>query len=184
MLRFGIFDGNYCVGAATIGTDQIMGGSISIPTSSIDEGSSGIVNGFTTGHPVTLQLYRTGQTYPLVPTKVGGTESFEKNGSIFVTVTASGLPSALITRGPDQLKCFPNPFSDQLTVEIRIQDPKELEVSVYDLNGKLIRILYKGQAVKLQSMVWDGRSGSGAKVVPGTYLLKANWRIEKIVLRK
>ena len=80
----------------------------------------------------------TGKTYPLVPTKVGGTESFEKNGSIFVTVTASGLPSAQINQGSDHLKCFPNPFSDELTIEIRFQDPKELEVSVYDLNGKLI----------------------------------------------
>ena len=47
-----------------------------------------------------------------------------------------------------------------------------------------MRNLYKGKAEKWEKLVWDGKNGNGAKVVPGTYVLKANEQIEKIILRK
>jgi len=181
--QIGIFDGKYCVGAATIGMDQLISGNISIPASFNDE-VSGKVNGFTVGHPVTLQLYRENQTYPLTPSKVGGSESFEKNGSLFLKVTASDLPAAKISTGADQVKCYPNPFADQLTIEIRLTEPKKLEVSIYDLNGKLVRSLFNGEAGTSETMVWDGTNGNGAKMGSGTYLLKANGMIEKVALKK
>jgi hypothetical protein len=181
--QIGIFDGKYCVGAATIGTDQLSAGCISIPASCNDEAPDK-VNGFTEGHPVTLQLYRENQTYLLNQTKLGGTESFEKNGSLFVKVTASDLPTNQINAAYDQLRCYPNPFADQMTIEIRLTEPKNLEVNIYNLSGKLIRNLYKGQAGRSESLIWDGNNGNGAKVISGTYLLKANGMTEKIVFKK
>jgi uncharacterized protein (TIGR02145 family) len=181
--QIGIFDGNYCVGSATIGQDQLLTGSISIPASFNDE-VTGKVNGFTVGHPVTLQLYRENQTYPLTPAKVGGSDAFEKNGSLFLRVTASDLPAAKISVGADQVKCYPNPFADQLTIEIRLTEPKKLEVSIYDLNGKLVRSLFKGDAGTSETLIWDGTNGNGAKMGSGTYILKANGMIEKVALKK
>jgi len=180
--QIGIFDGTYCVGSATIGADQLLSGNISIPASCNEEQAS-LVNGFTVGHPVTLQLFRENQTYPLSPAKVGGSEAFEKNGSLFLKVTANDLPAAKINAASDQIKCYPNPFSDWITIEIRLAEPKKLDVSIYDLSGKLIRNLYKGQAGTSEHMFWDGKSGTGTKVISGTYLLKANGMIEKIVLK-
>jgi hypothetical protein len=181
--QIGIFDDNYCVGSATIGQDQLMNGSISIPASFNDE-VTGKVNGFTVGHPVTLQLYRENQTYPLTPARVGGSEAFEKNGSLFLRVTASDLPAAKISVGADQMKCYPNPFVDQLTIEIRLTEPKKLEVSIYDLNGKLVRSLFKGEAGTSETLIWDGTNGNGAKMGSGTYILKANGMIEKVAVKK
>jgi hypothetical protein len=181
--QIGIFDGKNCVGAATIGLDQLFSGSISI-AASFNDGLSGYLNGFTEGHPVTLQLYRYNQTYSLNPAKVSGTEAFEKNGSLFVKISASDFSTKPIEDGSDQVKCYPNPFSDQLTIEIRLAEPKELEVAIYDLAGKLIRSLFNGNAGTSETLVWDGTNGNGVKLGSGTYILKANEMIEKIALKK
>ncbi len=161
----------------------MIGGSISIPASSND-GISKAVNGFADGHAIDIQLYRNSQTYKLNKVVVGGTDLFEKNGSLFAKVSVIGLPEIQIVVEKDQLKCYPNPFNDQLNIEIKIFDPKNLEVSIYDLSGKFIRNLYNGKAAKVQQFVWDGTNGNGAKVVSGTYILKANEMIEKIVLKE
>jgi len=181
--QIGIFDGKYCVGAATIGLDQLMTDNISIPASSNEE-QAGLVNGFTVGHPVTLQLYRENHTYPLTPVKVSGSEAFEKNGSLFLKVTASDLPAAKINVWSDQMSCYPNPFSDQLTIVIRLTEPKNLEVKIYDLSGKLVRSLFNGDAGTSETVVWDGTNGNGAKMGSGTYILKANEMVEKVALKK
>ena len=181
--QIGIFDGKYCVGAATIGSDQILTGNISIPASSNEE-QAGMVNGFTAGHPVTLQLFRENLVYPLAPAKVGGTEAFEKNGSLFLKVTASDLPAAKINVGSDQMKYYPNPFVDQLIIQIRLTEPKHLEVKVYDLSGKLVRRLFNGEAGTSETLEWDGTNGNGAKMGSGTYILKANEMVEKVALKK
>jgi len=180
--QIGIFDGKYCVGAATIGIDQLISGNISIPASYNDEPIDK-VNGFTVGHPVILQLYRANQVYPLSPAKVNGSEVFEKNGSLFQKVTASDLPAAKITAGADQIRCYPNPFVDQLTIEIRLAEPKKLEVSIYDLSGKLVRSLFNGNTGTFETLIWDGTNGNGAKMASGTYILKANEMIEKIAVK-
>jgi len=181
--QIGIFDGKACVGAAAIGQAQLLSGNISIPASCNEE-QTGVVNGFTVGHPVTLQLYRENQTYPLTPAKVSGSDAFEKNGSFFLKVTASDLPAAKINAATDQVKCYPNPFSDQLTIVIRLTEPKNLEVKIYDLSGKLLRSLFKGEAATSETLIWDGTNGNGVKMISGTYILKANEMIEKIVLKK
>ena len=181
--EIGIYDGRLCVGSATIGAEQLISGNISIPASANDELNE-TVNGFISSHPVELQLYRGNHAFKLNLAKLSGNELFEKNGSFFVKVTASDLPAIQIENGADQIKCFPNPFSDQLTIEIRLTEPKNLEVKVYDLSGKLVRNLFNGDAGTSELMVWDGTNGNGAKMGSGTYILKANEMVEKVVLKK
>ena len=182
--QIGIFDGNFCVGAATIGTDQLLSGSISIPSSSNDEVVTGKFNGFTAGHQVTLQLYRDNKTYPLTPAVTSGNQAFEKNGALFVKVTANDLPVAKINVGADQVKFYPNPFTDRLTIEISLTEPKNLEVNIYDLSGKLVRNLFNRTAGTSETLFWDGTNGQGTKVNSGIYLLKTNEMIGKIALKK
>jgi hypothetical protein len=181
--EIGIFDGKYCVGSATLGVDQLLAGSISIPASSLEDNAKS-VNGFTTGHTVELQVYRVKKSYKLDKVVLQGTDSFEKNGSLFVKVSAANLPTVQAASELDQLTCYPNPFSDQLTIEIQLNEPKKLEVNIYDMSGRLIRNLFKGKAGITESLVWDGRNGNGNHLFSGTYLVKANNMIEKIVLKK
>jgi hypothetical protein len=57
-------------------------------------------------------------------------------------------------------------------------------VTIYDSGGKLVRKLYKGPAEKAEKLVWNGRDGRGVRMVPGTYILKVNNWVEKLILQK
>jgi flagellar hook assembly protein FlgD len=85
--------------------------------------------------------------------------------------------------GQVSVKCYPNPFNEQITIEIQFAESQKLDVKIYDVTGKLVRNLYKGESEERKVLVWDGKNEQGTKVVPGSYLLKANEVIEKIVLK-
>ena len=181
--EIGIFDGKLCVGSATIGSEQLMDGSISIAASA-DDGLEEFLNGFVVGHRVNVKLYRDGQTYPLSLTKLDGQDVFGKNASLFAQVSMVGATGIKDFDNEISFRCYPNPFSEQVTIEIQSASSEKLEVNIYDMDGKLVRKLYKGPAGKAEKLIWDGKNGNGARVVPGTYILKANERIEKIVFRR
>ena len=180
--EIGIFDGKYCVGSATIGIEQLKSGSISIPASA-NEGSGTSVNGFSIGNEIGLQLYRGNQSYKLVGEVLAGSNSFEKNGSVFIKVSASDLPVIQIDNDSDQFRCYPNPFRDELTVEIRNTKETIIEVAVFNLLGQKIKNLYKGLNNGELLLKWTGTNDSGHKVVPGVYLVKMNGQAIKIVYK-
>jgi flagellar hook assembly protein FlgD len=101
-----------------------------------------------------------------------------------VKVTANDLPVAKINVGADQVKFYPNPFTDRLTIEISLTEPKNLEVKIYDLSGKLVRSLCNRKAGTSETLFWDGTNSQGTKVITGIYLLKTNEMIEKIAVKK
>ena len=180
--EIGVFDGKYCVGSATIGIEQLKSGSISIPTSA-NEGSGATVNGFTTGNTIGLQLYRGNQSYPLEAETLSVAKSFEKNGSVFLKVSARDLPVVQTDNGPDQFRCYPNPFKDELTVEIRNSEEAVIDVAIYNLLGQKIKNLYKGTNKGELMLKWNGTNDSGHKVSQGVYLCKMNGQAIKVVYK-
>ncbi len=49
------------------------------------------------------------------------------------------------------------------------------EVSLYDVSGRLVRTVARGQySAGYQSAIWDGQDGQGNKVASGTYFLRTN----------
>ena len=178
--QIGIFDGKYCVGSATIGIDQMMSGSISIPASSND-GISESVNGFADGHAVDIQLYRNTQTYKLNKVVVGGTDLFEKNGSLFVKVNSDLLSAVQIVNETEKFECYPNPFATEITIEIRNSTETDVTVAIYNLVGQQIKQLYKGTNKGQLILKWNGTNDSNNQVVPGVYLCKMNDETKKVV---
>jgi hypothetical protein len=180
--EIGVFDGKYCVGSATIGIEQLKSGSISIPASA-NEGSGASVNGFSTGNAIGLQLYRGNQSYPLETETLLVAKSFEKNGSVFLKVSARDLPVVQTDNGPDQFRCYPNPFKDELTVEIRNSEEAVIDVAIYNLLGQKIKNLYKGTNKGELMLKWNGTNDSGHKVSQGVYLCKMNGQAIKVVYK-
>jgi hypothetical protein len=178
--EIGIFDGKQCVGSATVGTEQLIAGTISIPASSNDEMSE-TVNGFTSGHPVELQLYRANQTYQLNSTKLGGNESFEKNGSLFVQVNTKDLTDIQITEESAQFKCYPNPFTSEITIEVQNLSQVEIAVEIYNLTGQRIKNLFKGTNSGNLVLKWNGSNDSAQQVAPGVYLCKVNGQSKQVI---
>ena len=178
--QIGIFDGKYCVGSATIGIDQMMGCSISIPASSNDRMSES-VNGFSDGHAIDIQLYRNTQTYKLNKVVVGGKDLFEKNGSLFVKVNSDILSAVQIVNETEKFECYPNPFASEITIEIRNYIETDVTVAIYNLIGQQIKQLYKGTNKGQLILKWNGTNDSNNQVVPGVYLCKMNDETKKVV---
>jgi len=77
-----------------------------------------------------------------------------------------------------KINAFPNPFREGLSVDFEINlfdAPVEAYLEVFNINGALI----SNTETKLSlsdghtsgRLTWDGRSGSGAKITPGVYLV-------------
>ena len=169
--EIGIFDGQYCVGSATVGTEDLMNGSIGIPSSGNDYLEE-TVNGFIPGHAVTLKLYRGGRTYLLNAMKVSGTDWFEKNGSLFAEVNTNDMTMVQIVDDPIQFECYPNPFSEEITIEIQNPKRTNLKVEIYNLAGQLIRNMVAEKTNNHVEIIWNATNDLGRKVPAGVYFCK------------
>ena len=105
-------------------------------------------------------LPETGDVFRLVPVRsLGPGDVFEFTGR---AVAAEGEPggTAAILVG------YPNPFSDRLTVEYRLDAPAAVTVEVFDALGRRVATLADGRAgAGLYRAVWADGSASGVFVV-------------------
>jgi hypothetical protein len=72
---------------------------------------------------------------------------------------------------------YPNPFNSSTVIWYRLPDvgyqPAEVEITVYNLLGKLVRTLVKTRQYPGEHKVlWDGRDDSGKEVASGIYFYR------------
>ena len=66
---------------------------------------------------------------------------------------------------------YPNPFNPSTTIAYEIPKKGKVEVSIYDMNGKLIKnIVNQHQPAGSHQVVWKGLNQSGQKVASGFYV--------------
>lgn len=71
------------------------------------------------------------------------------------------------------LQAYPNPFNLSTTIQYRISKPTDLNLSVYNLQGQLIKNLFVGSATSgLNKTVWDGTDDNGKYVPSGIYFYR------------
>lgn len=81
---------------------------------------------------------------------------------------------------PDRLALLsshPNPFRDATTITFTIPEDRStglpVHLAVYDARGRLVRVLVDGRRYPgTFTVVWDGRTGSGAEAASGLYLAR------------
>ena len=70
---------------------------------------------------------------------------------------------------------YPNPFNPETWIPYQLSDPAEVTVSIYALDGKLVRTLELGQVPagiyqsRSRAAYWDGRNAQGEPVASGIY---------------
>lgn len=69
---------------------------------------------------------------------------------------------------------FPNPFSKTTTIELETSQLGHLKVSIYDVQGKLVRRLLSDEVLSSHryKLYWDGRNQQGLRVEPGVYMIR------------
>ena len=80
-----------------------------------------------------------------------------------------------VTKDPAGIKVYPNPFSEQVNIEIELSEninSSQLKLEIYDLFGKLIKTFDAEQldALSKIKIEWDATNENGNRVPNGTYL--------------
>jgi len=180
-----VFDGELCVGATTLMPHHLARQAVSIAVSAAD----GLgMPGFSEGNVFTLKLWSSAQNreYVLEPEVITGTTTFLKHESTLLSLenyAVTGLEGELYT-GTTEIKCYPNPFSEEITFEINLAENTEVQVEVYNQMGQRVKILSsrKHLTAGTHRIKWDGKNSGNQKVAPGIYYVAANNNRVKIIL--
>jgi len=103
----------------------------------------------------------------------GGNEKRDGLG-LLLAVTAvddpEDIPAANFTVGAG----YPNPFNPSITVRLYIPKGSDLDLAVYDVQGRKVRSLHTGAISSgWHSMVWDGKDDTGRGQSSGMYFMRA-----------
>jgi hypothetical protein len=84
---------------------------------------------------------------------------------------------------------YPNPFNPSTAIQYDLPKTGEVEVNIFDIQGRLVRSLASiAQQAGTHTVVWDGRSNAGVGVSSGTYLCRIGFNtsviVKKLVLLK
>lgn len=72
----------------------------------------------------------------------------------------------------------PNPFNAETTIIFTLAAPAEINLSIFDLKGRLVRVLEQGSfSPATITTSWDGKDGSGSQVASGTYFVQVKTSI-------
>lgn len=88
---------------------------------------------------------------------------------------------------PMRLSAHPNPFNPQVTIRFALDRDEAVQLSVYDLAGRRLRVLSSGNlAAGSHAVSWDGHDASGRPLASGIYLLRlkaeSTTQVEKLTL--
>ena len=181
--EIGVFDGKYCVGKAIIEEKHIQDNGISIASSANDtiENSP---NGYIDGHKIILKACRNGTVYMLYFQAVNGTKDiFERWESMFALVDFSKSTGYVLHESQNEIKLYPNPFDRFIKIEINLLKKQYLKCEVLDMNGRLVKTLYKGYCEGQTHLMWDGSDNNNNKVNSGVYVLQSNFIISKMIYK-
>jgi hypothetical protein len=69
---------------------------------------------------------------------------------------------------------YPNPFNLETTVRYSLPEPQSVNLQVYDVRGRLVRVLVDDTRVEAGRhwVVWDGRDRRGQQAAPGVYFCR------------
>ena len=85
------------------------------------------------------------------------------------TDVTDGVPSRVVTLDQNA----PNPFNPATTIRYGLPRAARTSLRVYDLRGRLVRILVDGvQPAGPHAVDWDGRDDRGASVASGAYVYR------------
>jgi hypothetical protein len=67
----------------------------------------------------------------------------------------------------------PSPFADGMGIELELSEPAPVDVRVYDVNGRLLKVLVRSSFEPGRySLAWDGIDERGQQVASGVYFVK------------
>jgi endoglucanase len=85
-------------------------------------------------------------------------------------LTHSELPPERLPSTYRLSQCFPNPFNPSTTIRFSLPNGADVQLLVFDLLGRRIRMLFDGHTtVGQHAVVWNGLDDNGAQVASSVY---------------
>lgn len=93
---------------------------------------------------------------------------------LHVVTTTVGLEPAIAAVEPGLfIESYPNPFTSQTSINFSLAEPGVVNLTIYDINGKMIRDFGSHQyEAGSSTVVWNGTDSRGLKVKPGVYVCR------------
>ena len=77
---------------------------------------------------------------------------------------------------------YPNPFNPFTYIRFELSQAQQIELQIFDSNGRLLRQLLKGHLeAGLHQISWDGRNQALQAVPSGTYFYRLSNKNQQIV---
>jgi hypothetical protein len=74
-----------------------------------------------------------------------------------------------------QLRVYPNPFNPRTTIALQNVQGQNVEMAIYNVQGRKVRTLFHGEAASQEVAVdWDGCDEGGRRQASGVYLVRAH----------
>ncbi len=104
----------------------------------------------------------------------------QNGGGIDLSYPTSPVSAVATTPGRMSLDgAWPNPFNPRTTISFTLDETQPVELAVYDVSGRLVRLLDAGvRQAGPHSVPWDGRDQAGTGVASGVYLVRLSGRQE------
>ncbi|MCA1758362.1 MAG: T9SS type A sorting domain-containing protein, partial [Bacteroidales bacterium] len=186
-----VFDRELCVGAVTLMPHHFNEQVVSFAASAEDQYG---MPGFKEGNSITLKLWSSLQNkeIELNPEILKGTSTFVKHESSLLSLKnyATTNTDNNITLNQSEIKCFPNPFNKEITIEFTLRKEAEVEVNIFNHIGQRVTALLQNKKLNngVHRLTWDGTTSNQQKAISGMYYVRINIdgviHHRKIVLNK
>jgi hypothetical protein len=118
---------------------------------------------------------------------VGGAALDERLYAVVVFYQEPLSVSAPLTSGPaadERALAHPNPFRTRSDVRFSLPGPETVDVTVFDVSGRLLRNLHSGRLDSgVHDVSWDGRDRAGRRVAGGVYYVRVRSATRDLVTR-
>ncbi len=132
------------------------------------DGNYNVIIEYTSEHAqgplATFSFNKSGDVISLQPTN----ETYFTSISVDYTPDATNI-NDFARSMKHSLKIYPNPFTDNLTVDFNARAEQEIKMSIYNTSMQLLHVIYEGRVSEGKNTVhWNGPSSD---LPPGNYYL-------------
>ncbi len=169
-----VFDGEICVGSVILNVMNLQNKTVSIKASATDLQG---MPGFMDGNPFTVKLWNSKQDkeYILDPDILKGSSTFSRNETTFASLAKYASKGINFNQsGEIEIKCYPNPFKDEITTELFLFEEAKVSVGVLNQLGQKVASIVPKTVMNSGKHLfkWNGTDSANRKISSGIYFFR------------
>jgi hypothetical protein len=144
----------------------------------MDDSQTAELDGFVPGEKMVIKYWHSGEDkeYYMHLTIDYGSEILGKTAITILSLEIDLLSSLASVMMPVDFgleQNFPNPFNPKTTIRYSLPEAKDMTLTVYSINGKVVKILVNGfKQAGHHQVIWDGKNTNGDFIASGIYLYR------------